>query len=187
VGKYALQYAPVVGPSGCVLGLEPDPDIAGHARLALAKYPWVTVQAVGLDAAPGRRTLYRDHDKRRSSLWASNRLEADDEIDVVLTTLDTVAALVPHLRGIKIDAQGAEARILAGGGVTLARPEIAWFVEIWPEGLREAGSSAEALMDTFAAHGFVPERHTWASLRAHVPTQRGHSSMDVVIRHAEAA
>jgi hypothetical protein len=50
-----------------------------------------------------------------------------------------------------------------------------------------AGSSAEAVIDTFEAAGWVPVGSTWATIRAGVPSQKGHGAMDVLLRHREAA
>jgi hypothetical protein len=57
---------------------------------------------------------------------------------------------------VKIDVQGAEPRVIEGALATLARCRPALFVEIDDQALREAGSSAQALMERLATLGYDP-------------------------------
>ena len=186
VGEYSKRYARRVGESGSVIAVEPDPEIARQARERLAPYPWVTVMPVGVDKCLGHTTLYRDTERKRSSLWAANRLETLDEIQVECVTLDFLANMVPNLRAIKVDIQGAEARMLAGATETLQRTNLAWYVELWPMGLRHAGSSADEVCDIYEAHGWEPAGCSWAQIRAGIPNQSGHGAIDMLLKHKEA-
>jgi FkbM family methyltransferase len=186
-GIYAENYARAVGPTGAVLAIEPHPLAVEEARTWAARYPWLTVMQVALADEAGRRPLYcYQNDALRASLWAANvNHEAPGSQPVNVTTLDTVVASMPRVpRLIKLDTQGAEAAILAGAAETLAKP-IVWVVEIWSLGLANAGSSAEAVIDTFKAHGYCPHAQNgnpqdWDTVTANAARKQGHSSIDVV-------
>lgn len=187
-GEYAERYAKIVGETGCVMAVEPDPEMVSKARARCERFKHVSVMSCAVDALPGRRTLYLDTDRKRNSLWFPNVLEdAKTSITVDASTLDCLAGLVPNLKGIKIDTQGAEGNILLGAAETLKRTDLTWYVEIWPDGLRHAGSSVEDVVRQFEAAGWVPVGATWQQIRDGGKGQSGHSAMDVLIRHKDAA
>lgn len=82
---------------------------------------------------------------------------AFDGVSVALTTVDDVIASRgwPEVSLIKVDVQGAEARVLAGAQKTIQRFRPALFVEVSDEGLRRFGSSSEALLKTCTAVGYA--------------------------------
>jgi FkbM family methyltransferase len=183
VGEYAERYAKAVGPTGSVLAIEPDPVTAEKARARLKDYRQVTVMAVAVARGMGRTVLHRDTEPARNSLIVANLLSpANDSLEVDAAPLDWLAGMVNNLKAIKIDAQGMEWAILQGATETLTRREIAWYIEIWPQGLTNAGSSAEAVIDLLEANGLRPEEG-WAPYRAAIPTNLGHSAMDALVRH----
>jgi FkbM family methyltransferase len=184
VGLYSKKYAAAVGPTGYVLAVEPDHDSCMVARENNAATPWVTVMHVAVTDAMGPTTLYIDAgDHKRNSLWKANVVDDGGETRTVHTvTLDHLAKLVPNLRGIKIDAQGAEGLILAGGPETLKRADLTWYVELWPQGLLHAGSSYEAVIQMFSAAGWKAVHQSWDTVRALCERQKHpHSSIDVLV------
>ena len=70
-------------------------------------------------------------------------------VDVPCVTLDTwVDRLQIDLDAVtfvKVDVEGFERRVIAGAPRVLARPHIAWQMEIYPVGLRSAGDEPEGL------------------------------------------
>lgn len=81
--------------------------------------------------------------------------ELDDAIEVPVVTLDGLCGdAAPTL--LKIDVEGHEAAVLAGGARTLAHPSLlAVVMETNGSGLRY-GVSDEALIETMRGHGFAP-------------------------------
>lgn len=185
VGAYARRYARRVGETGSVLSVEPNPAAVATHRRESATLPWLTVleAAVTDGRTPGLRTLYRDAESHaRGSLWAANVTVPGGSLETPTVTLDAIAAQVPRLRGIKIDAQGAEGEILAGGCATLARHDVVWYVELWPVGLAQAGSSVAAVVAAFTAHGWQAAGRTWGAVEQEAASHRApHSSMDVLV------
>jgi FkbM family methyltransferase len=182
VGDITLKLAKQVGPQGHVLAVEPDPESARDCRERMRDCPWAEVIEFAVSDRSGDTLLHQDKAHTRHSLWKLNVLEdAAATLTVRTTTLDALAKAVRRLRAIKIDAQGAEVKILEGGQDTLRCKGLLWKVEFWPEGLRHAGSSIEALADMFAVHGYRPWESTWARELAEMAEMKGHSARDVVI------
>lgn len=183
-GDYATRYAKKVGASGRVLAVEPDFRTMSYGRTQTAPYPqieWIQV-AVGdrSDYVP----LHRDKESARNSLWVPNLLDdAQDFVTVAMLTLDSLALGVPNLKGIKIDAQGSEMLILKGATRCLANRNLVWYMELWPLGLTNAGSSVDQVIDYLETRGWVPVERTWKYFRDHAPSQGGHSAMDVLFHH----
>ena len=183
-GDYARKYADVVGLEGRVLAVEPYAETVKLARERCATYPQITVMEAAVSDAMGHETLYLDTDSKRNSLWPANILDDKGGSKLVHTvTLDYLASIMLRpLRGIKVDAQGAEGAILAGGAETLARTDLVWAIELWPFGLKQAGSSVEAVVGVFESYGWRPEGQTWLSvLAACGRCQHPHSAIDIVV------
>jgi hypothetical protein len=78
-------------------------------------------------------------------------------VEAQVATLDDVLDGVP-VDFVKIDVQGGELSVLRGMKRTVqANPRLQLFVELWPFGLRAAGSSADELLALVAAYGFTVE------------------------------
>jgi FkbM family methyltransferase len=183
-GAYAKTYARIVGPTGHVVSVEPDPDSVQAHRNRNAPYPWVEVIEAAVFARSGKCALYRDGTSRAcNSLYEKNCIQMDGAAVIEMITLDDAASRVRNLKAIKIDAQGAEVQILMGGIETLMRDRLAWQVELWPRGLINAGTSVKALAQMFEEHGWVPNERTWARVLedTHRCDDLPHKSIDVVL------
>jgi hypothetical protein len=75
-------------------------------------------------------------------------------IPVTVQTLDAEAPLLPPVDLIKIDAQGAEGRIFEGARRLLKRDKPLLIFELWPHGLRAAGTDGTRLLDDLAGLGY---------------------------------
>lgn len=184
VGRFTTKYADAVGPTGAVLAIEPDPEVAQRLRDTVAARPWVEVLSLAVGDEPGVRVLYRDQDPTRSSLWPENRIADAGSLKTFVARLDGLAEIVPNLRGVKIDAQGAEAHIFDGAAETLRNPRVVWQIEIWPTGLKTAGRDAMTLLDRLEAAGLRSPSRTWEAIRKDVGRySEGHASFDVLLQH----
>ena len=157
IGYYALLAARRVGPRGRVYAFEPSP---ASFRLLVQNvevngYRNVITVPKAVSNVTGRATLYLN----ASNTW-DHRIYPGAEpraslgVDVVrldgwLRGGETVADLV------QMDLQGAEMLALEGMEDLLARsPDVQIFTELWPDGLRLAGRSAEAYLARLTALGF---------------------------------
>jgi FkbM family methyltransferase len=171
---------------GCnVVAVEPDPDVAESCRQRFRTFGservMVNQVAVGERFEP-QAYLYRDAvDSRRASLHADNVKESGPWVTVTVVTLDPLVAGIERLRGIKIDAQGSEVAILKGATETLKRRGLVWHVEVWPQGLKNAGSNARELAGLFMQAGYHPVFCSWWQALEWCEKATGHQHLDLVL------
>jgi FkbM family methyltransferase len=117
VGFHSVVAARLVGPSGRVVALEPEPQSAAILRANLWRHsvPNALVHAVAASDRPGRVRLAPDPEGRSgSALSASGGIEADAaRLDDLLdgATVDV----------LKVDVEGAEPLVLRGAEDTIRR------------------------------------------------------------------
>jgi FkbM family methyltransferase len=95
---------------------------------------------------------------------ASAHPEPSDDLESFTVATSTLDALIgeQHIRLLKIDVEGHEAAVLAGGATTLTDGRVDYvLIEIVDEHLERAGSSAAEVSDMLKANGFV--LHRWIS------------------------
>jgi FkbM family methyltransferase len=156
-GFYTMLASEFLGPRGEIHAFEPLPEI--HARLA-ANAPGARVVNAALWDEGGTATLYRNPisdsfntlDPEAAALGAG---AAGPRLEVSCVTLDAYAKAHRPPTVIKIDVEGGEKRLIAGGLETLrgSRPAIA--MEVWPgeNGERFSLPACRALLELgYAAH-----------------------------------
>jgi lipopolysaccharide transport system ATP-binding protein len=151
IGWYSVVAGLALGERGRIIAFEPDVTNAALLERNLAENSLrrVHLHRAALADAAGKRTLFRSPDNLGDHRLYQSGSEGRGISVVPVVTFDEVAA--PLLAGpclVKLDTQGSEAMILAGMSRYLAeRPgEAALLIEFWPFGLRNAGSSAAALL-----------------------------------------
>jgi FkbM family methyltransferase len=179
-GLFTRGFREAVGPSGTVLAIEPIADLAPILRKAGAS----EVLSVAVGDHPDVVTLYLGAHAAHSSLYRASVSDHHASVTVPLARLDD---LVATCDAIKIDAQGAEASILAGAPRLLHEVRPVWYLEVWDKGLTHAGSSVEALFALFQQAGYRPDDGTWEGLTALAHQHVGDSSIDVCVVPQERA
>ena len=124
VGFYSLIGARLVGPTGFVHAFEPfEPNLLRlRASAALNRVQNVAVHDIAVSDEVGDVLLYEGELSVMATLV--RKKSSGPAARVKCTTLDALAARlgVPFL--IKIDVEGAEDRVLAGGGALLAQGKV---------------------------------------------------------------
>ncbi len=132
VGVFAFGAAARAGPTGRVLAIEPDPFLASLLRRTAAeRLPSVACVGVMEAAACDRMGPISFHVAARGR--ASNHIDGAGQTtsggsrqvrDIVGVTLDSLRGEHPPPTLVKIDVEGAEARVLRGGRelLTVDRP-----------------------------------------------------------------
>ncbi len=129
-------------PAALVYAFEPQPDLARKASQALAsESSRYRCFPLAVSDAPGKTRLYRDSiDNSQASLERSWRPEAEEVLEVETVTLDAAAADLGNIFLLKIDVEGHEARVLAGGKGTLKRTRFVLVEILSEESLRRCRS-----------------------------------------------
>jgi FkbM family methyltransferase len=174
IGAYALFLSRLAGATGSILAFEPEPQNFARLQHAVRRRNNVSAIRAAVGSASGQGHLYLsgalnvDH---RSYDSGEGRTRVPVDIVALDDVLDgrTVSA-------IKIDVQGAEVSVLSGARRTLERSAgMMLLVEVWPHGLRAAGTSASELLYSLSQLGFRLE-----------PLQRGgHTSLEAMIALSE--
>ena len=124
-GYYTLLMADAVEADGCVLAVEPQPQLAELLRLTLqvnglCHHTTVLQKAVS-DTVSSQTHLVVPRHRRLHATLHREATAADDVVEVETVTLDQITADWPRVDLIKIDAEGAEESIWRGMRQTLAR------------------------------------------------------------------
>ena len=151
-GTFALSLATAVGPEGSVIAVEPTPATASCLRDSIAANGFAHLELVeaALSDREGMLHLRLEADSELNALAD----EPGDEGQTVQVPSSTIDALMasrgwPDLDFIKLDAEGAELRIVAGGEQTLrtCSPLVLFEIE-------HAGTSNLGLPEAFTALGY---------------------------------
>ena len=133
LGVYALPMARLVGPSGRVVAYEPGSEARSLLERSRELNAAANLRIVGAALSDSRRqgSLARGASTELNVLGVTGDGEPVD-----ITTLDDELERDPSLSPdfIKLDAEGEEERILAGGRTCLARHSPLLMVEIRSEG-----------------------------------------------------
>ncbi len=158
IGLYSAIASRAVGRDGTVVAVEPDEVncrfIERTRNVNDAENLHVIHAAAG--DRDGSTTLYLNREN-----VADHRIyDADGKrhgVPVRLLTIDALVSEMGLLRVdvIKVDTQGAEAKVLRGMVRTLAIPGITVILEFWPWGIQRAGDDPAAVLDMIHAAGFV--------------------------------
>lgn len=158
-GQYSLLMASMCGASGTVVAIEPDPYARETLARNIALNPGVNsplVEAFALSDSPGHTSLFSRRGNSQSSLVRAAVDFGDggvEEIAVPVTTLDQYLeelGLVPQF--VKIDAEGAEIRILKGAARLLAG-DAGVVCELHPYAWQALGNTFHELREIVYASG----------------------------------
>ena len=156
IGLFTLKAAPL---ASRVVAVEPG-EAAGRqldANVALNGYRHVSVVRKALSDAPGRAALFHNpagDDPQAFSLISDGSATGSEPVE--LTTLDTLVAQLelPRVDCIKIDVEGAEAPVLAGGIAVLERDRPTVIFEMNCTTLDRSGGDPLAGWNRLAALGY---------------------------------
>ena len=182
-GLYTWALAGLVGPAGHVHAVEPQPGPATFvdATRRLLRAGNVTVHRTALgDAAGGgvlalpRRRLLPVHGRAflrtgADGLGSNAEFGRHEDVPVAVTTVDDlVGKLDPaRLDFVKVDIEGAEARLLAGARATLAAFRPVLMLELEDRHLARFGTAVGRVVADLEAAGYVAL--TWSVARGWAP------------------
>lgn len=154
-GELTAVAAGCVGASGNVIAYEPSPVTADALRARLARERHVEIRQCALAGHVGKSAFYVDPSKSTSSTLYPDAIgPIRKQVRVRVQTLNAEMDQLPPVDLIKIDAQGAEGAILEGARRLLKRDKPLLIFELWPHGLRAAGTDGARLLDRLAGLGY---------------------------------
>jgi FkbM family methyltransferase len=145
IGYFSVVAGKRVGPTGQIWSFEPDP--ANRASLernvaANGMDDRISVVPLAVASAAGERILYRVAGDTGSSTVYPRGETGGDSLAVTTTSLDVWAASEgwPPVDLVKVDAEGAEADVLAGMTEVIRRnPTLVTVLEFQADALEAAG------------------------------------------------
>ena len=140
VGYFSLLFARLVGPTGRVFALEPDPRNFNLLRRNIDRngYRNITAVPVALSRENGRQKFSRSpHNFADHCL--GDGLGQREKIEVEVVRLDDLfSGPSKRVDLLKLDIQGAEFAAIDGARELLrANPDIVLLSEFWPDGMRK--------------------------------------------------
>jgi FkbM family methyltransferase len=166
VGYFSLIFADLIGPNGTIIGFEANPEICEIANRNLQinghyyhKSNRIHEFAVTDHVGEAEFSVFEDH-RASSSLLDVEAVakEVQDKIKrikVKTTTLDAFFPRGQRIDLLKIDAEGAEPQILAGGQRILTEnKDIRLLIEFSPEFLKTRYARPSDFLAELAEYGF---------------------------------
>ncbi|MAY83036.1 MAG: hypothetical protein CMP59_02800 [Flavobacteriales bacterium] len=157
IGSTLLRFADKVGPSGKVIGFEPDSFNfkACEKNISLNSFNNLEVYKFGLGAEEAQLKLKVDTESNRGGNRISTDIEAKGEM-VPIRKLDN---LVEEFRWtkldlIKIDVEGFELKVIQGAKQTLKNFHPTLFIELDDQNLSEVGDTAKGLISYLNELGY---------------------------------
>lgn len=155
-GYYTLLLADLVGPAGKVIAIEPNPDAATLCRRSVFLNgfgAWTDIHEVAAsNTDEGMATLVVPRSMTGGAALTEvacfNYPDAIN-VEVPLTTLDTLLANEQHIDFMKIDVEASEERIIAGMEAIFARSRPAMVLEFNPARYRDAAGFLRHLTNLY--------------------------------------
>jgi FkbM family methyltransferase len=155
VGVVSAVAANIVGPTGRVIAYEPTPSLIPGLNERFHDAENVEVRHSAVAGHTGTTTFLTDLSKSTvNTLYAGAIWEGATSVTVPVCSLDDEMSSLPPIDVIKIDAQGAEARIFAAARRLLKRDKPLLIFELWEHGLSAAGTSANDILDALARFSY---------------------------------
>lgn len=141
VGYLSLLAASIVGPSGHVVAVEPEPQNCALLRrnLEVNRVESVEVVEGAAWSHGGNLPLARAEGNSGDHRTGASAPPGREIVQVQAFALDDVLDSARPVDLVKLDTQGTEHVALEGMRLTIARDRPTIISEFWPTGIREAG------------------------------------------------
>jgi FkbM family methyltransferase len=171
IGMISIRSAKLVGQSGRVIAIEPNPIIAPFCKenTRLNDLENVTVFQTALGAQEGFTSFNCDRSDDCS------RVTESGAVTVPITTLDKVMEIDPkrEIDLLKIDVEGYEFEVMGGAVRTLQRTRLI-YIEVDAPNYSRYGRRTEEMINLLNSHGFdtfvSDENGKWAEVKNAIVT-----------------
>jgi len=157
IGYYSLIASKIVGSSGKVFSLEPEPGNFSLLKKNVEANGAMNITPINaaVSDTAGKRDLFIERYNKGHHSFGQNQGSAG-KITVATETLDGVLEKHgnPRIDAIKIDIEGAEPIALRGMKATIARnPHIVIFTEVYPRCMEKLGESPKRYLEELTKLG----------------------------------
>jgi len=161
VGYYTLMLAGCVGDQGHVWAFEPEPRAFRSLTANVERNGYgerITAVERAVASSTGVGALYLSASNQGNHTLFQGAGGARGSVAVRTVSLDEFFPTGQAVDFLKIDVEGAETRVLQGAERVLSEQRyVCLLVELWPEGLRMAGSSTAELLAILRQRGLTLE------------------------------
>jgi FkbM family methyltransferase len=168
IGYFTVLAARIVGASGRVIAVEPDPVSVRVLQKNVDALPQPEIVEVVQAAAgekPGWVRLYRsltNHGDHRVFQVRNAGVLYDQDgalprgigVSVPMRRMDEILAHIPHVDFVKVDTQGFDFAVLKSMEAVLRRDQPILICEFWPTAMQEAGYDPYAFRDLLLQLGY---------------------------------
>ena len=159
-GTFSLLASRIVGPSGKVIAIEPQPRLASMISRSTELSGVTNCDVVGVAAGrnEGDATLLvpRDDSGRAGFFAGFSGRRAHEKVKVKVTTLDRMLEGHDPRMGLmlKIDVEGSELDVIEGSAKTIAQLRPPIMIELNPWSAAAAGRQTKEIIDRLVALGY---------------------------------
>ena len=154
IGIYSEFLSRCVGPRGAVHSFEPSPDNFARLRQATRKLPNVRPSAAVVGERSGETMLYVSDKLNVDHRAYVTEGDARRALQVRMVALDDYFKSGERVNLLKLDIQGYELHALQGAKrIINENQEIKLLLELWPYGLKHAGTNWGELIDVLKGFG----------------------------------
>ena len=161
VGVYTLQAARAVGETGRVYSFEPQSDVFAMLSRSVQENGFAErciLNNFALGDRDGAASIWRHHDTNPGASFITSGDIGQDGNPTQLRKLDSLA-FDNKVRMLKMDVEGYEPLLLAGGETFLRDHKPIIITEWFPRSMSEvAGSSSEEYFDRLSSLGYAVHR-----------------------------
>jgi FkbM family methyltransferase len=161
-GYYTLLFGALVGPQGRVYAVEPNPAVLPKLRRSIGLNGLAgrtTIIEAAAGARDGEVNLFAPHgEPKNSSVIAAPEAVAPEAgrcYKVAQIRLDALAATMPQVHLVKIDAEGAEQDIIAGMQGILRRDKPSLLIEFNPRRYADPAGFLDRLNELYRRMRFI--------------------------------
>src|SRR5215813_1559879 len=148
IGIYSQFLARCVGPAGAVYSFEPAPENFERLRAAARGFSNMYLLQAAVGERSGKSELYLSNTLNVDHRTYSTENSARRVVQIDMVALDDYFRPGQRVDFIKMDIQGYELHALRGANRVLAdNPAAKLLLELWPYGLKQAGTNWVGLID----------------------------------------
>jgi FkbM family methyltransferase len=158
IGFYTLLLQEAVGPRGRVLAFEPDDRNFRLLKCNLNLNKATNVQAFRCALGERKGTVKMGPNPVNFGDARASVCNDDTPSAVPMVCIDDVLAdqMSEPVSVVKVDVQGCELHVVKGmNHVIESNPDLLLVLEVFPEGLREAGASGSGLIGHLQSMGYM--------------------------------